>query len=302
MTNKPTAILTADIHLRSTFPRNRIDNYFEAQENKIKFLANLQSKYDIPIIDGGDLFHKWNSTPFLEAWAVLNLPNDIFTIPGNHELPSHNINYLEKSSLYVLKVAKKITLLSSVPKTSILPDISIIGCPYGSYDSFLITEGTLRKRNVLVIHDMIVDSPLKYKDRSAVIGHDLFKKFPMFDLIVSGHNHKPFVIERYNRLIVNPGSMMRMSKDQIEHKPRVYLWYAEENKVEPVYYPIEENVFAIEQIKKENKKEEQINSYIKALNENYELSLSFRKNMETHLKNNPTRKPVQDLIWESIHD
>lgn len=313
---KPTAILTADIHLREDTPRNRTDNYFAAQAKKIQFINDLQKHFEIPILDAGDLLHKWNSSPYLEAWALKNLPEDMITIPGTHELPSHNINNLEKSSLNVLYVANKI----HIKNDDIEPDrneycraclwqnkvpYTLLGFHWGYSLDYINTITNMIERQekelfVCIIHRMVIDEELKYEDNTALTGHVLLRKLKDFDLIVSGHNHKPFVIKHKNQLLVNPGSMMRMTKSQIDHKPRVYLWYAETNEVEPVFLPIEKDVFAIKRIEEEEHRNEYLESYILALNDKYEVTLSFKKNLENYFEKNKTRKPVKDIVWNNV--
>jgi hypothetical protein len=83
---EPIAIITADIHLRDTQPKCRKDNFFLAQEKKIEWLFRVQGELKhIPILDAGDLFHKWNSSPYLEAWGINRFDNNFITVPGNHE-------------------------------------------------------------------------------------------------------------------------------------------------------------------------------------------------------------------------
>jgi metallophosphoesterase superfamily enzyme len=116
---KPTAIITADIHIRESRPRNRIDNFWEAQKRKIEFILDLQHKYNgIPILDGGDFLHSWKSSPFLENWIIRKFRKYIFpnmiTIPGTHDTPNHNINSLDHSSLSVLEAARTLRILKDI--------------------------------------------------------------------------------------------------------------------------------------------------------------------------------------------
>lgn len=306
----PTAILTADMHLRNTTPRNRIDDYFLAQEKKVQFIYNLQEKYTkegeglsyIPVFDAGDLFDKWNSTPFLEAWAMNNLPFNFYTVPGNHELPSKDVNNVIRSSLYVLDTATMAKILyeneNGARFTTDKEGLVVVhGFPYGAK-----IENKHRDKKakyvVALIHSMVIDTPLSYKDSSAIFGETLLDYMSNFDLIVTGHNHKSFVIEKDGRFLVNPGSMMRMSKSQINDTPRIYLWYADEKKIESVYLPIEKNVFSVKKIERENKKQIQIESFVDSLNETYEIKLSYKKNMENYLMNNPIEDPIKDIIWK----
>ncbi len=301
---QPDVILTADIHLRDTIPICRTDDFFLAQSNKIKFIKNLQEKYNnIPILDAGDLLDKWKSSPYLEAWAIRNLPY-IITVPGNHELPSHNINYLDKSSLSVLEAAGKI---------KILKDDKEILSNYDKYgDQFSITgfpwnipikkyDGDFKGRRVAIAHILTYESESIWPGLVAIKGIDLLKKMSGYDLIITGHNHIPFITKYKGRLLVNPGSMTRAHADQINHKPRVYLWYSENNSIEEVYLPIEDNVISREHIERKEKRNERVDSFVNRLKDEYEIGISFEKNLEAYFSTNRVRYQVKDLIQESIN-
>ena len=52
----PSAILTADIHLRDDIPICRTDDYWRSMWQKVKFISKLQKQYQVPVLDAGDLF------------------------------------------------------------------------------------------------------------------------------------------------------------------------------------------------------------------------------------------------------
>jgi DNA repair exonuclease SbcCD nuclease subunit len=298
---QPNAILTADIHARDTVPICRTDDFFLAQSNKIKFIKNLQEKYgNIPILDAGDLLDKWKSSPYLEAWSIRNLPY-IVTVPGNHELPSHNISYLDKSSLSVLEAAGKILILKDNNELPyfLLEEISITGFPWNT--PIKKYEGNFKGRRVAIAHILTYESESIWPGLVAIKGIDLLKKMSGFDLIITGHNHLPFISKYKGRLLVNPGSMTRAHADQINHKPRVYLWFSEDNSIEEVYLPIEENVISREHIERKEKRNERVDSFVNRLKDNHEISVSFEKNLEAYFSTNRVRYQVKDLIQESIN-
>jgi DNA repair exonuclease SbcCD nuclease subunit len=272
---KPDAILCADIHLRDTVPKCRIDDYWQAQQNKIEFIRQLQEKYNCLIYCAGDLFHKSKSSPYLEGWSLTHLPDNMIIIPGQHDLPNHNIDNFEKSSIGVLHASEFYTIFTN---------------PFGEMLKLSDGKG--------LIHTFI-QKPDDEQDR--IIGGSsakaLLNKYPDLKLIVSGDNHKPFVVEHEGRLLVNPGSIMRMTIGQIEHKPRVYLWYEETNCVEPVYLPIEDNVINIEYKEIQEKRDKRIEAFITHLSDDYSISLDFKKNLENHFITNNTRKGIQDFVW-----
>jgi len=93
---------------------------------------------------------------------------------------------------------------------------------------------------------------------------------------------------------------MRTTADQADHKPRVYFWYAQENRAEPIFLPIEENVIDRSHIDMAEAKDERIEAYVSRLSEELEIGLDFQGNLETYFRSNRTRKGVQDKVWGSM--
>lgn len=128
----------------------------------------------------------------------------------------------------------------------------------------------------------------------------LLDKFPQFDLIVTGHNHKAFVVEKDGRVLVNPGSLTRQEADKDEHKPRVYLWYAKSNTVTPVYLPIEKNVISREHLDRVKERDERISAFVERLDTDWQIGISFEENLERFEKENKVRKSVMEIIWRAL--
>lgn len=275
------AILCSDIHLRDSIPVARIDDYWLAQEKKIKFISDLQKEHDCLIFCAGDIFHKAKSSQYLEAWAIDFLP-PMTCIAGQHDLPNHNFENLNKSSLGVLQSAGI---------------VNVLNIPFG--DIGVVYE--IKNKKIAMTHRMI----LKPDDKQDKIigGMDtikLLKKYPEYDLILTGDNHKSFTVEHEGRLLVNPGSMMRMTAGQINHKPRVYLWDAEKNEVEIVYLPIEKDVISREHIEIQKEKDAKIEAFINRMKQDYEIDISFDSNMKSFLQSNEVRPSVEKIIWEEM--
>ena len=286
------AILTADIHLTETTPISRTDNYVEAQDRKLAFLKQLETQYDCPVIDAGDIFDYWKASPWLIARAYKNLPSEIYTIPGNHDLPEHSMQQYEKSALHVLEVALAIRRLSKTPYDR--HDFTIAGFAYGEKLEDVNAD-------IVVIHDLVYEGNPPWPNAVGYQPKDLFKIFTKPRLILTGHYHMALVAKsKDGRLVVNPGSMMRMTIVQKDYKPRCYLYNFDDNEVEPVYFPIEEEVFDDRHIVEPKEKEERLSAFIEKLNMEWDLRLSFRANLETFFKKNKVNKKVEGLIWQSL--
>lgn len=271
------AILCADLHLREGTPVCRTDRYHDAQLSKLLFLSEQQKKYDCPVICAGDIFDKSKSSPFIENLAISKLPKKFYFVPGNHDLPNHNLDLIDKSSIGVLSNFREKFCLFPVAldKMASFQDIGII-------------------------HTMVHQDKPIHPDVPSTKAVSLLKEYEHYKLIVSGDNHQAFEVEYKGRLLINPGSMMRMTADQHKYRPRIYLWYASDNSYDIVYYPIEKEVISRKHLENIEEKEKRFEAFVERLNENYEIGLSYEKNLDNFFKVNKTSKAVQEIIREAI--
>lgn len=296
---KPDAILTADLHIRDTIPECRIDDFIEAQTKKLLFLKKLQEEYNVPVLVAGDIFHHWKPNPWLISYALNYLPDGLIGIPGQHDLPAHNMDNFEKCGLNTLAQAGKIHVLinDSIYKHRMLS--AIVGFPWGMELRGTTITGKYR---IAIIHHLVYKGipPFPGAENVGGTARSIIKKMKGFDLIVSGDNHQTFVEEYNGRLLVNPGSFMRTTAAQIDHKPCVFLWEAKTNGIEQVFLPIEKNVISRDHIDLKKQRNERIDAFIDKLEDDVEIGFSFEKNMTEYLSKNKIPKDVEKIIWEVL--
>lgn len=296
---KVTAILTADKHGREDVPVCRTDNFLKAQWDKLEFENKLAEKHNCPILDAGDVLNKWKPSPWLLRELMNRSSGKRITIPGNHDLPNHSIDSYEKSGLSVLEQAGTYIVLKN--ECMIKDEFSVSGISYGQGKDISDCIPTIKnKRYILLLHEMVWQGKNPFPNAEGYEALDLLKKYPEFDLIVTGHNHQSFVQEYEGRLLVNPGSMMRATADQMDFEPSLYLWYAEDNTVERVHYPFEKNVISREHLEKKEEKNERLQSFITGLRADAEVGLNFEKNLEEYMAKNKISDSVKDIVWESM--
>jgi len=300
---KADAILCSDLHIRDKAPVCRTDDFIVTMERKYLWLSNLQQEHNCPILCAGDMFDHWRPSPWLTAWALRNLPDKIIAIPGQHDLPAHNLDNIDRSGIQVLWDAGKILLMrnSDIDNMVDVDRIMYTGFPWG-----IPLEGSDRGfgevRSVALIHYGVYESKPHYPgaELSGGTAISVLKKMPGFDLIVSGDNHLSFTCKVGNRLLVNPGSFTRSTAAQADHKPSVYLWYADSNTVERVYVPIEKDVISREHIDNIEERDERLEAFISRLNHDIDISVSYQDNMKKYLSQNDIPKAIQNIIWESM--
>lgn len=295
----PTCILTGDWHLQEKTPMCRTDDYWKTQTRKVEFISDLQQKYGIPILHGGDLFDKWKASPRLESWAIKNLPEMMYVVSGNHDQKNHNLDLMEDTSINVLKASGKIKLFGG--KGEILIDYKEIVSFFSWGTKLHQTKEIPGVTQIAVLHYFTYMGET-WPGNKAPHALKLLRDLYSYDLILTSDNHIPFVVEEEGRLLVNPGSLMRTTTKQIDHKPRVYLYDAITNTVEPVYIPIEENVIDTSHIEKQQERDGRIDAFIKTVIDQEEVSFDFRDNVKNYFKGNKEERGVELATWECLEE
>lgn len=278
----PSLILVGDFHLRDDQPISRTDNFWETQWHKVSFIRGLQEKYICPVIHPGDLFDTWKPSLRLLSKTILELPFDFKTIYGNHDLPQHNLDLVDKTGIKVLEAAEAVEVLP--------------GAHWGQEPEgmSLMIDG----RRILVWHVTAYGkNPHWFEGPTA---SDILKAYADYDLIVTGHIHQTLVVEKKDRLLVNPGSLSRQESDAKNHEPCIYLWYAEDNTVECVVIPHEKGVVVETEKSQESKaRDARIDAFIEKLQPTSGPSVSFEANIES-LTQKGVRRQVKEIIYKAI--
>ncbi len=285
-TDKPDAILTSDWHLREDTPTCFTGDFQKEQWDAMRCIKEMQDRYSCPVICAGDVFDKWKPSPWLLSMTIDYLPDMFYCVYGQHDLPQHSMELSNKSGLYTLLRAGKINLLWQ--------------CHYGQFP----TDGQPKQipgtgTNILVWH-YLTYTKAPFPGAKDGMAERILRKYPEYDLIVTGDNHQSFYTTYEGRLLVNPGNLTRQSADQIDYKPRVALWYAKTNTIEWVYLPIQEGVISREHIDVKAQRDERIHAFVSQLNDDWQVELSFEDNLERAFESNNTEEPVKQIIYKAL--
>lgn len=304
------AVIIADLHLRGTIPQCRTDDFFSAMWKKTKQILDLALNNDCPLIIAGDIGHKsqwpnWLIEEFLNLYPPQQVWPQICIVPGQHDLPGHVLKDWAKSGIGVLKAAGAIHTIGAqgIPE---LP--SSFNIDYGQKIKCFAYGQQItppkNSENIALAHTLAVSSDNEWwlKDKSTN-ANLLLRKFPQYKLIITGDNHKTFIVEYEGRIHLNPGSVMRTNADQADHKPQAFLWYADENKIESVFLDIEENVIDRTHIDIKKHKDKRLEAYLNKMDEiaqEADFGLDYENNLKTYCAKNKTRKLVKDKVFLSL--
>jgi DNA repair exonuclease SbcCD nuclease subunit len=282
-----------DLHLRATTPHYRIDSYYETQMKKLDWIFELALKRDCSaILQPGDFFDSPNIpnhvlSDVLELLYSEKIP--VITVFGQHDLKYRNIS---NTALDVIQIANGVTIATDKPIGS---GVDIYGASWEAPIPKILNKEAI---NILVIHRMIInDKPLWPGQTDYIRARSMLLKYKDFNLVVSGDNHQSFVWQENNgRGLINCGSMMRMSTDQQNHKPCVWIYDTVNMKARQYFIPIERDVFSPEadEAKERNK---ELEAFIQSLaKDNKERQLSFEENVEMLKATTKFSKEVRTLV------
>ena len=217
------------------------------------------------------------------------LPNQFYTVYGNHDLPQHSMENAHKSGINTVQTAGKLTVLRNGHWGDDAPANSIY--------ELLNTE---EFQDVAIWHKFTYTGDKPWPTCAETPATKLLMQFPKYKLILTGDNHTPFVVKYRNRVLVNPGSLTRQTADQATHTPRVYIWDAEKNIVKPVLLPIQVEAITRQHLEIKEERDNRMEAFISRLQEDWDISISFEDNLKVFFSINKLRKSVIALIYKAM--
>ena len=321
MKPKVIAILCADIHLSHKPPiwRSNEPDWYAAMQRPLNEIEDLSAEHNCPVLCAGDIFDKWNSPAELINWAMLHLPPRMYVIPGQHDLPEHNIDNIYRSAYETLVRANKIKNIEyeqgefecgfGMFEQVVDPDMFLWGFPFGTL--FFANEYKSKNLKIAIVHDYVWIGKHKYpnapeeKEIPKVIKknnkHIINGKYYGYDVIVYGDNHDGFLTYIGDTTIFNCGTLMRRKSDEVDYEPMVGLLYSD-GTVEPHYLDISKDIHLTADEVKEAEALEEIDMEVFAdeLRKLGSSALDFVDTMKRFWGENKTRQKVQDITLKAM--
>jgi DNA repair exonuclease SbcCD nuclease subunit len=275
------ALLIADIHLSQKAPvaRSSEGDWYVAMERYLKQVRELKRiNGDCAILCAGDIFDKWNAPPEVINFALDKLPDDMICIPGQHDLPLHNIGDISKSAYWTLKKVGKIIHIGTGMKVSI-PDFVVWGFPYGS--QVVQYEGKDSRVKIAMVHDYcwIQGSDYPGAPKEKRLGYRS-KSLAGYDVSVFGDNHKGFSVGP----VFNCGALIPRSSDESNYRPRVGMLH-DDGVVITHTLDTTEDCWLVDDssLRQEQEDDVGLKNLVTELNELEQSTLDFRQAMKRYL-------------------
>jgi hypothetical protein len=219
------AVLCSDIHLCHTCPpaRSNESNWYDAMARVLHELGEIARHYNVPIFCAGDVFDRWNSPPELINFAFKHM-HMMYSIPGQHDLPNHSLEDIQRSAYWSLVDAGVIVnLIGSTPH--VVEGAIVHAFPWG-VPIDVPSDGEGDMINVALSHRYAWKKGKGYPGASmdAMIGN--IPNLDNYDVAVFGDNHQSFDCRKSPTskcTVVNPGCLIPRKSDERKYHPSVYL-------------------------------------------------------------------------------
>ena len=218
---KALAIFCSDIHLSETAPpaRSAEPDWMLAQFRMLEQVDRLHREYKCPIVCAGDIFHRHNPSPALINWAIRHLPK-MLAVPGQHDLPHHRYEDVQRSAYWTLVMAGVIEDLG-LPNYFPESEFVLYGFPWDRQPP--VEMPTVGGLHIAVSHRFVWSHGTGYEgapqDR---LDGPTAEMYGGFDVAVFGDNHQGFM-RPTEPTIFNCGCLIRRKTNERDYKPRVGL-------------------------------------------------------------------------------
>lgn len=219
-------LFVGDVHILSTRPGRRVDDYAAAILAKLEQAAQISCERKLQPVFLGDLFHRSSENSLTLLTAVIAVFRKFYLKPvvlsGSHDRQGTWLR--EQDALYllqdcgVLQVADKPGPLFQGPCGTRETPIQLWATPAGHPipDEIPALEGD-------GVSFMVTHHDLAFKGMYP--GASALKEIKGCDMMINGHMHTPTpMVVQGSTCCFNPGSISRPSVDLKNHVPAVFAW------------------------------------------------------------------------------
>lgn len=303
-------IVCSDIHLSHKCPvaRSVEPDWYYAMARPLLEIDRLREVYGgVPVVCAGDIFDHWKSPPELINFAIDYLPNGMYSIPGQHDLPFHSLDDIKKSAYWTLVHTQSIINLPARSAMHASANLRLWGFPWNvpvelekddvhpEDVKYTIGDGPIR---LAVIHAYNWRKGHSYPGAPVEGGCIRWqKKTKLFDASVFGDNHKGFM---FGKNMMNCGTLMRRKIDEKKYQPQVGL-ITKWGKIIPHYLDTSEDLFIDEKDLTElAEKTLEVGQLVTELSGLGDKGLDFMESVKRYCTKNGIDKAVRRIILEAM--
>lgn len=292
-------LLTADWHLRDDRPLCRTDeNWIETQRNDVReviSIAENQECDEIWVL--GDIFDVPRVSPELINMLIDELKKSkvpVGLLEGNHDLPYHNYDNLNKCSLGILE-----THFKKISEMTKIQSLSVISPAFGMDPKEV-------KSDIWCTHQLVFkDDASRPIDELGKTAQQLLDEQRDVEYIFTGDYHHGYIYkedwdELPSRWVVTPGCLNIQKGDMKSYKPFVVVFDTSDvmNPFEQHFLEDDSENVSNEHLKIQHQRDERLERCMEAIRGSMVVELDFVENLRKSLPDMDKRSVV--IIEEVI--
>lgn len=293
------------MHLRANAPVARAEKdekWFLVMEDLFRAIREAMNKWKCyNLICAGDIVHKWNSPPELINHAIENMP-EMYSIPGQHDLPLHSHAEIKKSAYWTLHKADRLIHVDEPILIEGDPSFAIHPFPWGKKITPPAKIGWKSTIHLAVVHAYIW-STKETAYNGAAEEQNIKKYGPLlsqYDAAVFGDNHNGFLGRYGKTYILNNGCLIQQKTDEANNEPSYGVLHADGSisrhplKVAKAEWE-EELVTAIK-----NEPNKDVEGFIQLLSDSADTSLNFADVLRQYMNQMKVSKQVRSIVLRAL--
>jgi len=221
------AVLCSDLHFSHNAPtaRSAEPSWYVAMERAWYQVRVAAQDFKCPIVIAGDIFDNWRSPPELITFAIKLFRGwDVYTIPGQHDLPNHVYQDAYRSAYGTLIEAGAV---KDIPAGECwnLDGLALWSFPWG-FEIEPVCMPNPEYIHLAVVHRYIWVNNCKYPGAPEEAKVGVFKKqLEGYNAAVFGDNHKGFLAVAGKCEVLNCGGLMSRKSDERNYQPHYGLLF-----------------------------------------------------------------------------
>ena len=296
----PIAIAFSDLHLTLSRPACRDDeDWMAVQKHYLGQVKDLAG--DLPILFAGDLFDRWNPSPELIHFALKNLPNRMICVPGQHDLPNHRIDQMSRSGYGVLVEAGKIIDTSGGYVQPDGTEITIFGFGWDQPIKPCPIDPNPHRRSIALVHRYCWTEEACFPGAPEDSKVSAYKKeLKGYNVAIFGDNHKSFLSQTGDCVVLNCGGFIRRKSDEIDYSPRVGVIFSDGSVKRK---KLDTSIDRFHPVLKDQKEIPlNMKAFLEELEGLGEHGLNFREAVENHLKKEKIGEETKEIILQALEE
>lgn len=300
----------SDLHFdnRTPIARSVEHDWYEVQGSYINQLKHLQVQCgSCPILIAGDLTNRWNLPPEIINFLLKHLPDNIYAVPGQHDLPNHSYDNIRRSAYWTLVESGKIKNLEPGNPTEIAKGMGnewyAVGFPWGVdvEPTNIISDCHF----IAVVHSYIWKKNFRYT--GAPEEKRVKKYLPLlkgYRAAFFGDNHIGFThtTENGKLTIMNCGTFIRRRIDEINYTPSVGI-LCQDGSITPwPLHTLEDQFLDVSEAEELVEKALGATEFLQELVGLGKHVVDFGEALKRFCEKNKVSKPIRDILTSILED